>query len=349
MLAIAQSQALSSGRTFGSSFDTLARLVASPDRQASRDPSSSTLLAAKALNLFTIPSEASLPLPISPAISPPLLILTTPRTTCLQCDSALTIRSRPTGPFSLVSPSEAARPVLVASHVCTNPACRARHSPDHVEITHQGHIVWIWESEARFTKVGDRVWVTREFINHFAALLLQQRVSPGGFAAVWNSLHSQSGSPDIDEETSVGHDEDGNEGGEDLEKESDTAKEGTFKLSPAHVWRSFVISISINAARERARPLHTVSRPSSETLVRFANRHLFPSRDNVHVFDAHSCSICTRQQVRRWRAGPASKAEKTDGVKWAGSLKSEITTGVSLYPSHPSILRSDLYQLTRRC
>ncbi|GAA5916602.1 uncharacterized protein JCM6883_001071 [Sporobolomyces salmoneus] len=265
MLAIAQGQAVASGRTFGSSFDTLARLVASPGEGKSRDPSSSALLAAKALNLFSPSEENALPLPRPSTPSPPLLILTTPRTHCRQCQSPLTIRSKPNGPFSLVSPSEPPRPILVACHVCTNAACRARHSADHVEITHEKHKVWIWEEEASYTKVGDRVWVSSSFSKHFKALLLRQRVSPGGFADVWNIQHSQGANEEdgLDSEEAVGEQEE-----EDLENENEpNSTGGVFKLTPAHVWRSFVISSSLEAAQIRGHPLLSTARPSSETLM----------------------------------------------------------------------------------
>ncbi|GAA5961222.1 hypothetical protein JCM3765_002873 [Sporobolomyces pararoseus] len=328
MLSIAQAQTFASGRTFGSSFDTLARLVAAPLREASQDPSSSALLAAKALDLFTVPTQdsPSTLFPTSPSPPPPpLLILTTPRIVCRQCDSPLTIRNKPAGPFSLVSPSEPPRPVLVASHICTNTACRARHSPDHVEISYNTFKVWIWEEEARYTKVGDRVWVTREFSKHFSALLLQQRVSPGGFADVWNSLHAGDKVQGDDLEATGVEEE---EGGEDIESEGESSKKSFTKLTPAHVWRAFVISSSLKVAQEHNLPLLSIIRPSSASLVSFANRYLFSTCENVHILGPHSCSSCSRPRVRRWKSGPADEDEAERGVKWSGSLKSELSAGI---------------------
>ncbi|GAA5980397.1 hypothetical protein JCM5350_001483 [Sporobolomyces pararoseus] len=330
MLSIAQAQAFASGRTFGSSFDTLARLVASPLREPSQDPSSSALLAAKALDLFSVPTQDSPPSPfptspMPPPPPPPVLILTTPRTVCRQCESPLTIRTKPAGPFSLISPSEPPRSILVASHVCTNTACRARHSPDHVEISYEKYKVWIWEEEARYTKVGDRVWVTKEFSRHFSALLLQQQVGPGGFAEVWNSLHAGNKMQGDGLEPSGAGTEDW---GEDLENEGEDSKDSFTKLSPAHVWRAFVISSSIHLARGHNLPFVSIIRPSSEFLVSFANRNLFSTRENVHILEPHSCSDCSRPRVRKWKSGPASRDEAEQGVKWSGSLKSELSAGI---------------------
>lgn len=315
MLAIAQAQSLSNGRTFGSSFDTLARTISASSPRSEVDPSASALVAAKALDLYKLPSEDERNLP-DPATPTPLLILTTPRTVCLQCESALTLRSKPSGPYSLVSPSEPVRPVLVASHVCTNGGCRARHAPDHVEIVQEGRKVWIWEEGARYHKVGEAVWVTKGFSMHFAALLLQQCVSPGGYARVWNSLHGESGEEEAE----------GSEGGpgEEVldEEEEDERPRSRFKLSSAHVWRSFVIHSSIEKSLQRGHRLVTTVRPSSETLVRFVNLNLFASKNEVHLLDPHTCKDCSRDRRLRWKGGKASEEEEAGGLKWGG--KSEI-------------------------
>ncbi|GAA5923839.1 uncharacterized protein JCM15063_003783 [Sporobolomyces koalae] len=326
MLAIAQAQAVSSGRTFGSSFDTLARLVSTSPQHPSSDPSHSTLVAAKALNLFAIPSEAHrlLTLPTEPTPAP-LLILSTPHTLCYQCGSAITLRTKPNGPVWLVTPAEPARPVLVATHVCSNSSCRARHAPDHVEITHENRTVWIWENNAKYSKVGERVWVTRDFSKHFAALLLQQSVSPGGYASVWNSLHA-SGKGDADQEDREGMDSEE----EDFDEIAATSSSetATFKLSSAHVWRSFVTLSSTQHATERRSRLLTIPRPSSETLVRFVNRNLLSPRPNVHVLEPHhDCTICTKPRSSRWRAGPATSEERKHGVRWAGSSLADLRAG----------------------
>jgi hypothetical protein len=180
-------------------------------------------------------------------------------------------------------------------------------------------------------KVGDQIWVTREFTKHFAALLLQQHVSPGGFAEVWNSLHVD-GSAEEDGLDDTGDIEE--EEGEDLENEVQSPGSGIVKISPSHVWRSFVIHSSIQAATNRNEPLLSLARPSCETLVRFANRYLFPSHDNVYVLDPHECLSCSKARVRRWRSGPASAEEKKEGVRWAGSSRAEVSAGVSSLATH---------------
>ncbi|GAA6062613.1 hypothetical protein JCM10212_002207 [Sporobolomyces blumeae] len=347
MLKIAQAQADASGRSFGSSFTTLARLV-SPDPSrvaapASTSPSRTNVngaafSAAKALNLISIPNDPVTvpigPRPPAPRTTPSqsLLILTTPRTTCLQCSSPLTLRSAPAGPFNLVSPTSPPRPVLVASHTCTNERCKAIHTSDHVEVRHRGRSVWIWEDEWSFLKVGEKVWVDREFVRLFDKLLLKQRVSPGGYAAVWNDLHSGDRDDDAADSSSEGRAAN-EEGVEDLDNDDTDSNppDSTtpFRLKSAHVWRSFVISSTIKAAStSHERPLVTPVRISTDRLVRFANQFVFRSTvSGTHVLEEHECGICTRTRRERWKGGPATDEERERGVKWAGSTQRELNQG----------------------
>ncbi|GAA5965696.1 hypothetical protein JCM21900_001563 [Sporobolomyces salmonicolor] len=331
LLAIAQAQTAANGRPFSSSLNALSRLSFSSLPTNPRDPAPPTLVVARALDLFALPPDPS----PSPCISPaPPLVLTTPRTVCAQCDSALTLRCGFSDPIFLVDAARPARPAHVAQHECTNPSCRVHHAPDHYEVAFECRSVWVWEHEPRYLKVGERTWVTIGFAHHFRRLLLSQRVSARGFAALWNELYADApdlgpagasatggaGTHESDSDAS-GFEPETPPGGNQGKGRADRTR---FKLSSEHVWRSFVVlSCVLAASSTSSGRLATLPRPSAESLVRFANRWLFGGGD-VHVLQKHSCSTCTKVRRKRWRGGPATEEERAEGVRWAGSLKKDV-------------------------
>ncbi|GAA5881399.1 hypothetical protein JCM1840_007554 [Sporobolomyces johnsonii] len=345
LLAIAQAHTAANGRSFTSSLNALSRLSFSSVSTNPPDPGPPTLVIARALDLFALPRDPPRPSLVSPAPSP--LFLTTPRTVCAQCDSALTLRSGPCDPIFLVDASRPARPAHIAHHQCTNAACRAPHTADHYEITHEGRTVWVWEREPRYLKVGERTWVTVEFARHFRSLLLSQCVSARGFAALWNDLYaderdggaaSKGGAGAAGATTPEEEEEEDAEASGGSERETETpagrnkgrnnrkgrADRTRFRLLGEHVWRAFVVLSCVLAASSTPDGrLATLPRPSTESLVRFANRWVFGGGD-VHVLQKHSCSTCAKVRRKRWRGGPATDEERGEGVRWAGSLKKEV-------------------------
>ncbi|CEQ42303.1 SPOSA6832_04107, partial [Sporobolomyces salmonicolor] len=334
LLAIAQAHTAANGRPFSSSLNALSRLSFSSLPTNPPDPAPPTLVVARALDLFALPSDPS-PSP-SPCISPaPPLVLTTPRTVCAQCDSALTLRCGFSDPIFLVDAARPARPAHVAQHECTNPSCRVRHAADHYEVAFERRSVWVWEHEPRYLKVGERTWVTIGFAHHFRRLLLSQCVSARGFAALWNELYADAPDRDVPAGASAtggagAHESDSDASG--FEPETPPARNQgkgradrtRFKLSSEHVWRSFVVlSCVLAASSTSSGRLATLPRPSAESLVRFANRWLFGGGD-VHVLQKHRCSTCMKVRRKRWRGGPATEEERAEGVRWAGSLKKDV-------------------------
>jgi len=188
--------------------------------------------------------------------------------------------------------------------------------------------VWIWEEGASYHKVGDAVWVTKGFSKHFAALLLQQCVSPGGYARVWNSLHGGIG--EDEDETVAQKGDEMADCEEEISDEGDEREHSILKLSSAHVWKSFVIHSSIEKSLERGHRLVTASRPSSETLVRFANLNLFTHKNGVHLLEPHACQECSQDRRLRWKGGRASEEEKAGGLRWGGKCEIESVSRYSL-------------------
>ena len=316
LLALSHGRAQASGRTFESSLGFLGDHLFSSTPNTLVDPQRAALLLAKELNLYP-------PRLAAPTSSSPLRILTTRHPCCVQCGSSLNLPRRPTVPVYLVERASPAALVLVATHVCSNTRCRAVHTPDHVELTYKGQKVWLWDDKPEVIKVGDRVWLSREFATHYRAELLRQASSAGAVAATWSAVYAEATPPfddDIVPESSEDEaaDSDGND-----DAPPRPASSGPFVLRQKHVWRTFVIDVCIRAAAESpygrfaSRP-----RPLVGHLVALANADFFSSSASTAgdavVLPPHSCATCARTP-HRWRGGPATEEERAQGVRWAGT------------------------------
>lgn len=326
---LAQSQASATGRQTGSNLNFLGKHLFSGSPVSPTNPARAALRLARLINLDTEPDKTS-----SPTNRSALPVLTTPRTTCIQCDSALHLREHPDEPVWLVRPAQGAEQCLVAIYVCSNRACRARHAPDHVEIAHQDRSVWLWDKEATAIKIGERTWTTTDGAAHLRHLLLQQAVTPGGFAQLWNRQYSDlAAEDDLSSSSSMRDLPDSDE--DDLEEEEERSRPSVpgpspshkgkrgrdtpFRLRAAHVWRAIIISSCLRAAALNPKygRFASPTRPSTLDLVELANSCLFDP-----VLPPHQCATCTRpRQV--WLGGPATEAERRAGIRWAGTGASE--------------------------
>lgn len=317
LLDLARVQTSQGGRRFGSNLNFLGDHIFSSSPLTPKSPAHATLRLARALDL-----DAPVGALAAAANETALPVLTTSRTTCTQCSAPLTLRRYPNEPVWLVRPAEPAEKVLVAIHVCTNRVCRGTYTPDHLEVSHRGRSAWLWDGEAAAYKVGERVWITREGAQHVCSLLLDQAVSPGAFAKIWNRLYAVGGSEaavdtedeasDIDEEDAPDPTTAAQTGSSRPKKKR--ARTEPFRLQPTHVWRAVVLVSCLDAARQS--PLGRFAspvRPSTRTLVDLANAWLFSA-----VLPPHQCSACTRPR-QRWLGGPATAAERRDGLRWAGT------------------------------
>uniref|UniRef100_A0A0K3CCP8 FGENESH: predicted gene_3.622 protein n=1 Tax=Rhodotorula toruloides TaxID=5286 RepID=A0A0K3CCP8_RHOTO len=215
------------------------------------------------------------------------------------------------------------------------------HHPDHVEIDGSEGPLWLWEAEPDVIKVGQRVWVTKGFARHFRILLLEQAVSPGGFAALWNKLYAGSQS---EPEASVPDDlldpsffdTDSEDATDDEEKSTSRPRSSFFRLTLHHVWRAFVIYSCLLASNVSSRTFTSPPRPSTADLVALANSTLFGSGSlNVHDLSPHHCSTCSKPR-RRWLGGPATEAEREKGVLWAGTSRvAEVEEDAIKLPGPP--------------
>lgn len=324
---LAQSQASATGRQTGSNLNFLGKHLFSSSPVSPTNPGHAALRLARLLNLDAEPDKTS-----SPTNRSALPVLTTPRTTCIQCDSALHLREHPDEPVWLVRPAQGAEQCLVAIYVCSNRACRARHAPDHVEISHQDRSVWLWDNEATAIKLGERTWTTTDGAAHLRHLLLQQAVTPGGFAQLWNRQYSDS-APEDDSSSAMrdlpDSDEDDLEEDKERPRRSDAGQSSShkgkrgrdtpFRLRAAHAWRAIVISSCLRAASQNSKYGRFASpvRPSTLDLVELANSCIFDE-----VLPPHQCATCTRpRQV--WLGGPATDAERRAGIRWAGTQASD--------------------------
>lgn len=321
---LVQAQASATGRQTGSNLSFLGRHLFADSPVSPKNPAWAALRLARLLDLDARRSDGN----ASPTNTSAPPVLTTPRTTCVQCGSALHIREHPSEPVWLVRPAEGAVQCLVATYVCSNRACRARHSPDHVEIAHRGRTVWLWYDSATFVKIGERAWTTAEGAAHLRHLLLQQAVTPGGFAKLWNRQYAE---PDPEDTAASGRCDSHGFDEEDLDevelaspprRTSSTPRKGKrarhvpFRLSAAQVWRGIVVSSCLLAARtSKLGRFASAVRPSTLDLVHLANTCLFDP-----VLPPHQCSTCTRpRQV--WNGGPATDAERRAGLRWAGTQR----------------------------
>ncbi|BGP42005.1 hypothetical protein JCM10449v2_006002 [Rhodotorula kratochvilovae] len=317
LLSLAHERTKAGGRTFDSNLNFVGDHLFSASPKKLSDPQRATLFLAKELQLY--------PPPLAAPVAPPLpRILSTRRSTCAQCDSPLNLYKRPSRPVYLVEPASPASLVLIASHICTNSACRALHTPDHVEISYGSNKVWLWEKEPEALKVGDRVYVSNGFARHYRMLLLEQATSAGAFASFWNQLY-RADTPDISLEA-----DDDDSGGEDSSSGDDEGEQPEITASPAlilrqkHVWRAFVVYSSILAASALSHGrLASLARPLTEHVVALANSDIFGTAQGAaSVLPPHSCSTCTRQP-RVWRRGPATAEERARGVRWTGTHAKE--------------------------
>ncbi|GAA5977807.1 hypothetical protein JCM10908_005104 [Rhodotorula pacifica] len=313
---LAQAQASATGRQIGSNLNFLGKHLFADSPVSPQSPAQAALRLARLLDLDAAPSSTA-----SPTNRSALPVLTTPRTTCIQCNSALHLREHPDEPVWLVRPAQAAEQCLVAIYICSNRPCRARHAPDHVEIAYEGRSVWLWYHEATVVKVGERVWTTMEGAAYVRHLLLQQAVTPGGFAKLWNRQYCESPLPENDE-VPDSDDENLEEEDEITHARSATAsprkrkraRDAPFRLRAAHVWRAIVVVSCLKAAHSSPYGrFASAVRPSTLSLVELANACLFDP-----VLPPHQCSTCTRPR-QRWIGGPATDAERRAGVLWAGT------------------------------
>lgn len=329
LLSISHVHSQAGGRTFDASLNFLGNSLFQDSPFETSDAPQVALHLARALQLYPPPILAV-------SADPPLPILCTPRTSCRHCSSALTLRKRPTEPFWLVDSASPAERVLVAHLTCTNRHCRAVHHPDHVEYDDTDGPMWMWEAEPDAIKVGQRVWVTKGFARHFRMLLLEQAVSPGGFAALWNKLYAESRSepepstPDEPLDPSF-FDTDSEDSPDDEEKSTSRPRSSFFRLTSHHVWRSFVLYSCILVSSASSHTFTSSPRPSIADLVALGNSTLFGSGiANVHDLSPHHCSTCSKPR-RRWLGGPATEAEREKGVLWAGtSHRTEVEVRCSL-------------------
>ncbi|GAA6045506.1 hypothetical protein NBRC10513_007869 [Rhodotorula toruloides] len=334
LLSISHAHSQAGGRTFDASLNFLGDSLFQDSPFETTDAPQVALHLARALQLYPPPLLAI-------PIDSPLRILSTPRTSCRQCLSALTLRKRPAESFWLVDAASPAEHVLVAHLTCTNRHCRAVHHPDHVEIDGSEGPLWLWEAEPDVIKVGQRVWVTKGFARHFRILLLEQAVSPGGFAALWNKLYAGSQS---EPEASVPDDlldpsffdTDSEDATDDEEKSTSRPRSSFFRLTLHHVWRAFVIYSCLLASNVSSRTFTSPPRPSTADLVALANSTLFGSGSlNVHDLSPHHCSTCSKPR-RRWLGGPATEAEREKGVLWAGTSRvAEVEEDAIKLPGPP--------------
>ncbi|BGP32647.1 hypothetical protein JCM10296v2_004428 [Rhodotorula toruloides] len=334
LLSISHTHTLAGGRTFDAPLNFLGSSLFQDSPFETTDAPLVALHLARALQLYPPPLLA---LPADP----PLRILSTRRTSCRQCSAALTLRKRPAEAFWLVDTATPAERVLIAHLTCTNRHCRAVHHPDHVEIDGSDGSTWLWEAEPDAIKVGQRVWVTKGFARHFRMLLLEQAVSPGGFAALWTKLYAESQSelealtPAEPLEPSF-FDTDSEDSTDDEEKATERPRSPSFRLIPHHVWRAFVIYSCLLASGASSRPFTSSPRPSTADLVALANSTLFGSgMSNVHDSSPHHCSTCSKPR-RRWLGGPATETEREKGVLWAGTSRgTEIEQDAIKLPGPP--------------
>ncbi|GAA5959082.1 hypothetical protein JCM10213_008671 [Rhodosporidiobolus nylandii] len=331
LLAAAAERAPSTSRVLGPSFNLLSRTVISPLSSAparAKQPFAALLLS-RALEIYPPASDADAA--FSPAIPlpPPPRILSTRHSLCIQCSSPLVLRPhRASDSALLLEPSSPAVPAIVAVHSCS--VCSAIHAPDHVELLQSGVRLWLWDPDAPAMKVGERVWVTAGFARQARALLLGQAVSPGGFAEMWEGLYGakrDQGSEEEDEgELSEEEEREEKEDDQDPFRSPSTPRRTSpssrpFRLRASHVWRSIVLLCCFTSLPPPVNAFATLSRPSTADLVRLANRDLFNGGEQASeacVLEPHSCGVCTRER-RVWKKGPASEAEKSNGVKWAGT------------------------------
>ncbi|GAA5878873.1 hypothetical protein JCM3774_004356 [Rhodotorula dairenensis] len=320
---LAQSQASATGRQTGSNLSFLGKHLFAGSPVSPKNPAWAALRLARLLDFDAKSPDGT----ASPTDASAMPVLTTPRTTCVQCKSALHIREHPTEPVWLVRPAQGAVRCLVAIYICSNRVCRARHAPDHVEIAHQGRTVWLWYNAATVVKIGERAWTTIDGAAHFRHLLLQQAVAPGGIAKLWNRQYAE---PDPEDSATSERSDFCDSGDEEDLDEVETpshsrsaastsrkgkrARDVAFRLRAAQVWRAIVISSCLLAARtDKYGRFASAVRPSTLDLVDLANACIFDP-----VLPPHQCSICTRpRQV--WIGGPATEAERRAGVLWAGT------------------------------
>ncbi|GEM07740.1 hypothetical protein Rt10032_c04g1757 [Rhodotorula toruloides] len=333
-LSISHVHSQAGGRTFDASLNFLGDSLFQESPLDTSDAPQAALYLARALRLYPPPVLA---LPTNPF----LRILCTPRTSCQQCSAALTLRKRPSDPFWLVGTASPAERVLVAHLTCTNRHCRAVHHPEHVECDVPGGPVWLWEPEPEVIKVGQRVWVTKDFARHFRILLLEQTVSPGGFASLWNKLYAdRTGELDksaTEEPLNLSFfDADSEDSTEDEEKSISEIRSSSFRLTSQHVWRAFVIYSCLRASNASTRAFTSSPRPSTADLVALANSTLFGSGTaSVHDLSPHHCTTCSKPR-RRWLGGPATEAERDKGVLWAEtSRKTKLEEDAIKLPGPP--------------
>lgn len=236
---------------------------------------------------------------------------------------SLILHRRPSTPVYLVEPASPASLVLVASHTCSNSSCRALHSPDHVEISHGGVKVWLWEAQPEAIKVGDRVWLSQGFARHYRTQLLEQATSAGAAAAIWTKLYSEETPPlEGDDRADSSDEEDGADGASGKAGGHVDGAPGSFVLRQRHVWRALVVYACVLAASSSSHGrFASLARPLTEHLVALANTDLFSPTSpcaGAAVLPEHSCAVCSKTP-HRWRGGPATDDERAEGVRWAGT------------------------------
>ncbi|GAA6024836.1 hypothetical protein JCM10207_000631 [Rhodosporidiobolus poonsookiae] len=324
LLATAHERAAGNGRVFGAPFNLLGKTLFPTDTPT--HPQSAIFTLARALDLYPPPSGAGpSALPAAPPLAAPPRILSTRHTSCVQCASPLTLRYRRTDHTVHLADVSGAVPVLIALHSCV--LCGAVHAPDHVEVVLRGQRVWVWDADAEAIKVGERVWVTRVLAEHYAALLLEQAVSPGGFAEFWMGLYGADADADDDDSADSSSEDDTRPPSSPSKKKTAKRRRSSaLRLRSEHLFRSLVLLSSFRALpSSRFSQLATPARPSTAVLVQLANRDLFNSSGGdgeARVLGGHTCEGCTRQRAR-WKGGPADEEEKARGLRWAGAHAKE--------------------------
>lgn len=353
LLDTAASRAETNSRIFGPSLSFVSRNLFSSTSSPPKNAPLATFLLSRALSLYPSPSTTSEPVvsPSSSQIRP--RFLSTRHIHCIQCASPLVLRNRKEAASAfLAATASPAVPVVAAIHRCSFDGCRAVHAVDHVEIEYEGQRVWIWDDQAPAYKVGERVWLDRGLIEHARASLLEQSVSAGGYADLWNGLYSPAATSSsvgvAEEESSTSDEEEENREDESddgyasptpcaprqraKQKAAARAKRHSkpFALHARHIWRGIVLLSSFHAISTSSASASSpasvsipffVSSPRASTrrLVALANAGLFSSSAvGATVLPPHSCETCSRER-RRWRGTNATEEEREEGIRWAGA------------------------------
>ncbi|KAM0789966.1 hypothetical protein ACM66B_005300 [Microbotryomycetes sp. NB124-2] len=225
---------------------TIARALGLYDREDDVEPSSTT---------------------IDTALDPTLALMCL-KTTCIQCNSPLSVLNSDTSLVWLADANSLKRATALKLACSSVSGCGALHSPDHVEIRQNEQRLWIFDSDCQYLRVGRQIFVTRKFAESFLVLLESHYVSTSGFATMFNKLYA--------------------------------TPEG-FQLTSKHVWRAFVLHALLDKSKKLDQQLVCPAESSTYDLVALALGSTMKSK----VLDGakeHQCPECSRYK-RSWKDG----------------------------------------------